>query len=294
MQHPRSNIAAGKSGPLVLAGPIRYKPQISINSFTNTVRIDPFLGFGIVAEIGMMDLFEDHRFNGGVYFLTDFRTTHFYGEYQYLKKRFDLRIGYEKKGILTADERLLYRLNLHEATATFSYPLSYSTSIRAIPRLAATRFTPINTITLPDATTEFAGMGGEIVFDNTLPIGINMIEGIRAKAGVVDYRGIGQKGENFNKLYLDIRHYQKLHRQIIWANRMSYGHSFGLAAKRYLIGGMNNWFGSSTETPLPVNFFEHPGELFFTEFATPLRGFSYIARMGHKVILFNSELRVPI
>ena len=55
---------------------------------------------------------------------------------------------------------------------------------------------------------------------------------------------------------------------------------------------MDSWLFSSEE-----RFFDNipsAADIFFLEFATPLRGFPYAARRGPKYLLYNAELRLPI
>jgi len=125
-----------------------------------------------------------------------------------------------------------------------------------------------------------------------------MMEGTRMKVGLSTFKELNENNKNFNRLYVDFRHYQKLHRQIIWANRVSYGQYFGNDPKRYLLGGVDNWLfnkeDDDTESADRIFHGQSPADLFYQQFATPMRGFDYNARRGNKLLVFNSELRMPI
>ena len=292
---------AGRAGlanqPLVLIGPKESQARFSIKNFVSSFYIDPYFGLGFVGEVGMTDMFENHRIYGGVFFLTDFRTSNFYGEYQNLKNRYDIRVAYDRKSLFFATENgNLLRFVKHEVMPQISYPLTYTTSVRFSPRFMNVRYTAVNNFPAPDQVTNFTGATAEVVYDNSTTTGINQREGTRARFGVQGNLGMGKSYENFGKLYLDARHYQKIHRQIIWANRVSYGHYFGPAAKSFLIGGMDNWIGRNLDGNLPLSVppNSNPADFFYLDFVTPMRGFNYNARNGQKYVLLNSELRFPI
>ena len=299
---PRANTVVAnpalKPETTVISGPIDYDLRFSMGKLTSTFAQDNLMGFGLVAQVGMADMFEDHRINGGAFFKTDLRSSNFFAEYINLKKRYDLNISFRKQTMLyepTADNK--YRYNRQEFTPAISYPLSHTISIRVLPKLMHTRYSSIGIFSLPegDSVDFFAGGGAELVFDNSVTTGVNMSEGTRLKAGISTFKELENANKSFNEIYLDFRHYQKIHRQIIWANRVSYGHFFGNDPKRFMLGGVNNWlFSREDGDNSPIYYNQSPADLFYQEFATPMRGFKFNARNGNKYLLFNSELRIPV
>ncbi|MDX5347597.1 MAG: hypothetical protein LPK19_10165, partial [Hymenobacteraceae bacterium] len=151
----------------------------------------------------------------------------------------------------------------------------------------------INNFAFPDLVTDFLGGGGEVVFDNSITTGVNQYEGTRMKAGIMHMSGLNNPEDSFGKIYVDARHYQKVHKQIVWANRLSYGHYFGNSPKPFLIGGADNWINAREEDGDPV-IVNSAADLFYLQYVTNLRGFLYNARSGSKFLLHNSELRIPI
>ena len=282
-----------------ISGPFNYDLRFSMGKLVSSFYQDNLMGLGLLAEVGMSDMFEDHRINGGAFFKTDLRSSNFFAEYTNLKKRYDLNISFRKQTLqyeLASDTR--YRYSRQEFTPAISYPLSHSISVRLLPKLVHTRYSSIGVWSLPegDSVDFFGGGGAELVFDNAVTTGVNMSEGTRLKAGISTFKEFEDASKSFSKIYLDLRHYQKIHRQIIWANRLSYGHFFGNDPKRFMLGGVNSWlFNSEDGDNLPVlHTNQSPADLFFQEFATPMRGFKFNARNGSKYLLLNSELRVPI
>jgi len=277
---------------LQITGPYKYDLRFAIDNVGTGFYIDPLMGFGLTGQVNMSDLFEDHRIRGGAFTTTDFRTTDFYGEYLNLKKRYDLRITYRRQTIFEPLETNYFRYSRHEFKPTVSYPLTHSISIKALPQFISTRRTVVTSLAEADSVSDFFAFGGELVFDNSIVTGINMSEGTRMKIGLMTYKSTSNKQENFGKIYADLRHYQKLHKQIILANRISYGAFVGNAPKNYLLGGMDNWIFSGGGDPVTSEF--TAPDVFFMEYALPLRGFSYNQRNGPKHLLYNAELRIPI
>lgn len=89
----------------------------------------------------------------------------------------------------------------------------------------------------------------------------------------------------------DARHYQRIHRQIIWANRFAGGTSFGPQKLIYYLGGVDSWLGPVFNTDIEVN--QEMGYAFQT-LATNMRGYDQNIRNGNSYMAFNSEIRFPI
>ncbi|WP_240336976.1 hypothetical protein [Rufibacter psychrotolerans] len=290
----RTILAMNQPDSLVLNYPKPYDLRFGVNNLITSIYADPLLGFGFVMEVGMADLFEDYRIRGGVFALTDLQTTNFYAEYSNLKNRYDYRVGYQKQSVYLTSNGAIRRLGKHEVLPAFSYPLTNAFSVKVLPRFSNIRYTVIENFSEPDLVMNFAGIGGELVYDKSVVTGMNMREGTRMKVGITRMYGLNNKEDGFGKFYVDLRHYQKIHREFVWANRLSYGHSFGPSPKKYLLGGVNNWIGAQEDSLAVYEGNSTPADFFYLDFSTPLRGFNYNARNGSRYVLWNSELRLPL
>ncbi|OON66882.1 hypothetical protein B0919_20720 [Hymenobacter sp. CRA2] len=282
---------------LGVTGPVRYDTRFSLDNVVSTIYTDPLLGFGFIGQASMSDLFEDHRIRAGIFALTDLRTSSMFAEYTNLKHRYDWSIGFQKQSYYVSNESIanIY-MGRYEVTPGISYPLSHNVSVRANLRYVNTTYSNLDDIGLSDRRDNFLGGSGELVFDNSIATGVNMLEGTRMKVGVMKLKELDNPDGDFGKVYVDLRHYQKVHRQIIWANRASYGQFFGNSPKVFRVGGMDNWLNSRTDDGREVvpQTGASPADFFYQQFVTNLRGFNYNSRSGPKFVLFNSELRVPI
>jgi hypothetical protein len=288
-------------------GPFDYKVLFSANNLVTSFVIDPMLGFGMKLESQMNDLLENNKFFGGVLATTDLRSGDLFAEYQYLKHTVDFSVRYERKSIYrpteTASQK--YSLNTYEVGA--SLPVSTNSRFALKPFIATTRYYDLDPSQLispvPNVSTNnkvtYGGFKAEFVFDNSIVNGLNMQEGTKAKISYSLYQGLDSVNKSFSNFHIDLRHYQKIHRELVLATRAFYGRFMGNNAQKYLIGGVNNWLFSHTNTsstndPLAVAPLQDNSNLLFTEYVTNLRGFNFNELNGTNALLFNVELRFPI
>ncbi|WP_114782740.1 hypothetical protein [Botryobacter ruber] len=279
-----------------IAGPVDYDLRFSVHEIITSVYADPLLGFGIVAGVNMSDLFEDHHISGSAFVKTDLETSRFSSEYMNLKRRYDVGVQFKRDVIVTEEQNLRLRLAKHEVSPVVVYPLSHSTSFRLKPTFVNARFTTVTEFSVPDSVNNFGGGTLEFVYDNSIATGVNMLEGTRMKIGFLTLNGFENSAANFSKFYFDLRRYQKIHREIILAGRLSYGAFYGNALKSFLIGGMDNWLFPDEDEASEANdvIVRGPADIFYLQYVLPLRGFNFNTRTGSKYMMGNLELRVPI
>ncbi len=287
-------------------GPYTYKDEFSIDNTVTSVQIDPIRGLGIVFNVATNDMLEDHKFNAGASIFVNSlpHNNNVFLEYQYLKQKVDFGAKFERKSIFKSDgtTELIQRFALNKLQVSASYPLNNFSRIVISPFYTTTRYVDISFSALdqPDAFTQYGGAKLEYIFDNTTYNGLNMIRGTRAKVKFETYNGLENKQSSFTNFLIDIRHYEPVHRDIIFATRLSSGRFAGNSPKTYAIGGMDNWLFNAKEQQDktdPVNAYDvgyDNRDILFTEFVTPLRGFNYNKLFGNNFVLFNAELRFPI
>ncbi|RPD47218.1 hypothetical protein DNI29_13820 [Hymenobacter sediminis] len=290
-----------------LAGPFRYDTRFGIDNVVSSLYADPLLGLGLMGQVNMSDLMEDHRIRAGIFALTDLRTSNIFAEYTNLKHRYDWSVMYQKQAYFFDNEiGRRTRFGRHEIAPTITYPLTHNLSVRGGPRFVNVSRKSFDDLPgANDSNTNYLGGSGEVVFDNSIVTGVNMLQGTRMKVGMTRLYSLGESNEqNFTKLYVDLRHYQKIHRQLIWANRVSFGQYIGSGPSQpfFRLGGMDNWLNADYEgsqlisndgNPTSTRAIS-PTQMFYQQFATNLRGFDYSKRVGQKYVLLNTELRLPI
>lgn len=279
------------------------RPMLNMDNTISTILFDPLRGFGVVAEVGISDMLENHKFNAYIFGKTDIKTSNMWFEYQFLKKRMDFKFKYDKQRIVTNNEvSISQKSGIDRLEVDFSYPLSHFTRISLVPFGLYTSSINLFPATNPDLQNYFVGGRSELVFDNTIKTGINMIEGTRLRLTSDNYWGTKEKNSSFARLEADIRSYKKIHKEIIFATRLSAGTFYGSGAPNYLLGGVDNWVFApdavvkDEKSPLYFSQSEvtDTRTFLFNKYVTNLRGFDYSQQYGKSHLLFNAELRIPV
>jgi len=147
------------------------------------------------------------------------------------------------------------------------------------------------------------------IYDNAVFGYTGPVDGFRQNTTFEMSPAMGDKGISYQKLKIDMRKYQMITRDYSFAGRLFFGTSTGKNPQKYFLGGMQNWiFGTgstdgvddetSGETRwrnviLDSNNNTLLQDIYFSEFAYPLRGARYSERFGTNVLLANLEFRFP-
>jgi hypothetical protein len=248
-------------------------------------------------KLGMIDLMEDYRFTGGI--RVNFTGTGFdyFASFETLKKRLDQKLVFYRQSRTGGEPEngTAVKSLSHELRYIIKYPISQTSSFRLnifgrtdrdIIRGASNA-----TLEIPDRYTNWVGAKLEYVYDNTIPKGLNLWNGTRLKFFYERYANIDDWNSQLNALGFDARHYEKIHRQIIWCTRLTANTSFGPAKVVYYLGGVENWiaprFNNESSTSTTENYI-------FQALAANMRGFEQNIRNGNSFALLNTEVRIPI
>lgn len=298
-----------------VTGPFPYESKFSADNLVTSLVVDQLRGLGIQIEAQMNDMLENYRFYGGIMAPIDLRGGDFFAEFQYLPALVDFNIRFDRKSIrwetvpdeLNSSEEFKYTMHRLELGAAL--PLSDRLRITVKPFGVVARSVDMGEANYPSTPASakpvnnyYGGAKFELVYDNSVSTGLNLIEGTRGKIFFQHYQGLNNSDLSFNQVSADIRHYQKIYREIVLAVRGFGGSFFGPSPKVYLLGGMDNWFFNNARydgmtsqgQPNPLGVTTATQDLLFVEYATSLRGFDYGTLFGNNVLLFNAELRVPL
>jgi hypothetical protein len=296
-------------------GPYPYQPKFSYDNVVTNFVVDPLRGFMFRFETQMNDMLENFRINAGLQVATDIKNGDVFGEIHYLPYRIDLSARLDRKVIFwqtknaesssSAAAPQNQKYSFQKVEFGVSYPISVRTRVSLKPFVGFTEFVdrgsanPGSLTFMPTQDQFYTGAKAEVVYDNSIITGLNIIEGTRGKLTAITYNATGNSKQNFSQVYADVRHYQRIYKEIVLAVRGYAGSFFGNAPKKYLLGGVDNWIFNQTsyvgkQHPLVNGGTVYNQNLLFTEFATTLRGFDYATQYGNNVALANVELRVPL
>lgn len=302
-----------------IIGPKSYEPRFSFNNLITSFAIDPIRGFSFLLETEINDMLENHRLNGGVLASNDLKTGHIYGEYQFLKYWMDFHVRFDRNSYMldqrtpflrsSLEEEVIQKYTLNRIEVAAALPLTNTFRLELSPFYVNTIFRNLQWEAVrnsnpgityaADSKSNFGGLRGAMVLDNTIERGFNILQGTRGIVELEQYMGVESAKNSFSKLRVDLRHYQRIHRELTFAVRLFYGKSWGANAQNFLVGGMQNWLFQGFEDqgqddPLKIANSYDNTNLLFTEFVTNLRGFDYNEIYGTDALLFNAELRLPI
>ncbi len=264
-------------------------------------------GMNLLFKIGTNDLFDDYKVTGGIRLSPDFNSNEYLISVENLKKRLDKQIVFHRQSFRNTGEEegeeFTVKTHTHELSFIFGYPFDQVRSwVRTLTfRSDRTVFlaTDINYLGKANIYKTWAGIKVEYIFDNTRSLGMNLPSGTRYKLFGELYQQVNGSFDDLAVLGVDFRHYIKIHRNLIWANRFAASTSQGSSKLIYYLGGVDNWtnitpFKVPTFIPLSEIPINTEANYAYQTVATNMRGFSQNVRNGNNFALINSEVRWPI
>ncbi|MFN8237888.1 MAG: hypothetical protein U0T77_06925 [Chitinophagales bacterium] len=275
-------------------------------SFKQNLGSYNFPNLSAMINFGVSDLMEDHKIIGGFRIPFDFRGFEAYVKYINLKKRIDKSILYYRRSdriffsvsdssgnVLPSSYTGKTRTNFAEVA--FSYPFDVTKSLRWSVSYRNERLdvslTDQISLALKDVKENWISGRLEFVHDNTKEIQFNILNGYRYKIYAEYFYNANEKNSHIANIGFDIRHYQKVYRNIIWANRFSGATSFGPKKVLYFLGGVDTWLNPRYDYTIPIAQNQNYG---LQAPVTNMRGLPQNIRNGNNYLLWNSELRIPV
>lgn len=262
-------------------------------------------GFNLMFKLGTNDLFEDYKLTAGFRFAADFDSYEFLMSYENLKRRLDKQLVYHRqvfKSIaqMSPTESYLVKSYSNNALFIMRWPFSQVAALEGTVFGREDRYvflsTDLTSLSKPDLTYYWAGVKLAYIFDNTRQLGINLYQGTRFRIFTEAYQQLNQDRYDLYTAGADFRHYVKIHRTFIWANRFAVGASYGRSRLIYYLGSVDNWTNLSSkyetfDRSIPVDYSKN---YVYQTLASNMRGFTQNIRNGDKFAVFNTELRLPV
>lgn len=274
-------------------------------SFNQNLGSYNFPNLSGMINFGISDLMEDHKLFGGFRIPFDFRGFENYVKYVNLKKRIDKTILYyrrsDKINFNVQDQNgntlpFIYtgktRTNFFETS--FSYPFDITKSLRWSVSYRNesldVSLTDQVSLQLQDVKENWVSARVEFVQDNSKEIQFNIHNGFRYKVFGEYFYNANEKKSHLANIGFDVRHYQKVYRNIIWANRFAGATSFGPKKILYFLGGVDTWLNPRYADDIPIATDQNYG---LQAPVMNMRGLPQNIRNGSNYLLWNSELRIP-
>ncbi len=259
-------------------------------------------GFNLSFKLGANDLFEDYKIVGGLRLSGDFDSNEYLLSFENLKPRIDRQIiGHRQAFKNFTQEGEYIKTTTHELMYSLTYPFNQVAAIKGTASMRHDRTvflsTSLSSLQADDIHKLWGGIKMEYIFDNTRNLGINLYSGTRFKVFGEFYKQVNAGKTDLWVVGADFRHYTRLHRTLIWANRFATSTSFGKSRLVYYLGSVDNWiniFPTRVQTfdrSIPIKESENYA---YQTLATNMRGFTQNIRNGNNFAVFNSELRFPV
>jgi WD40 repeat protein len=252
-------------------------------------------GLNAFLMVTLRDLMEDYRMTGGVRISANLNNLEFLYSYENLKNRLDRQVAIHYQSLKSFDG--LY--NIRQQNINIHYILKYPFDrVNSLHTTFTIRYNRYDLRVIDDYSMEkqpehkfWLGTKVEYIIDNTRTVSINMLNGFRGKLFAEFYATPDKAFNNMAVFGLDMRHYARIHKTLIWANRFAASTSIGKNRLIYYMGGVDNWifpkFNQEINIDTSVNYT-------YQTLATNMRGFTQNIRNGTNFFTLNSELRFQI
>ena len=253
-------------------------------------------------KVGATDLFEDYSVVGGVRLSTNLNNNEYVLTIANYKDRLDKELVFHRVSEDNSTDSSDQRIHTNEVLYILTYPFSNVNAIRLTGTVRDDRYITmaIDEPSLQATNIEkvWGGLKLDYTYDNTRSLGVNLYTGTRYKLFVEYYnetytnqKNVTPYNQNLVVFGFDFRHYIKISRTFIWANRLAASGSGGTDKLLYYLGGVDNWVNPTFNTNTNI---DHTQNYVFQTLATPMRGFDQNIRNGTNFAIFNSELRFPV
>ncbi len=264
-------------------------------------------GTGMVFKISLFDIMEDHNITGGLRYGLNGASKEWFMTYLNRKKRMDKEYSFQRQTLDQQKSVILDNVGnsaiypaqsiTNQAKVAFSWPFSEVLALKTTFNL---RNDQIITKSVDDfsqrdenVSNNWGGLKFEFIFDDTRDIGLNIKNGVRFKIFGESYVELNEGLKEINIIGADFRTYTKVHRNIVWANRLAGSTSFGQRKLVYYLGSVDEWINFGERFNTDQNIARDQG-YYWQALATNMRGFQQNIRNGNTFVVLNSELRIPI
>lgn len=257
----------------------------------------PNPGMNGFMKYSVVDLMEDYYVVGGIR-IGGFESNELFLSYIDRKRRLDKQYLFYRNTHLDLDRGDLNKNVTYEGIYRLSFPFSMVDRISTTFSFRYDQFLPLSAnkeLLNTDVIHEYwPNIRMDYTYDNTRNLGTNLFSGTRFKVFTEYYQQAPVWSKRMLTLGADLRNYTKLHRTLIWANRLAGGTSFGRERIMYYMGGVDSWLSPEFNSELAPGELRNGSNYLFQALATNLRGFDQNVRNGTSFVVLNSEVRWPI
>ncbi len=296
--------------------PKSYKTRFTLDLVSGNLQLSNVFGATGMTYFSFSDILGDHQIAFGTEMVLTLENSDYFFQYGYLKDKLDYYFtGFQNANFFQVDYWSLVRLRHYGIQTLISHPFSrfqrldYGISWHNINYTKLVQeynaFGQLEYIDDEDSTYSTILPSISWVFDNSVYGFTGPIDGFRKNTTLTISPGYGSNNLKFQTIKFDLRKYWRFGRDYTLAFRGFFGKSLGPDKQKFFLGGVPYLIAGSGETKGVEdngNFREiilddanesliH--DIYFTEYAWPLRGARFGERFGATTTLLNIEVRFP-
>ena len=301
--------------------PQAYKTRFTLDLISGNLQISNVFGTQGMTYFAFSDILGDHQIAFGTEMVLTLENSDYYFYYAYLKNRRDYYfMAFQNADFFTISSYNYYGYNTLARLRHYGFQGFISNPFNRYNRIdVGLSWHNINYSILEPQSTEFEVQYVETystkysailptvswIYDNSVFGYTGPIDGFRQNTSLTVNPGYGSENIKFQTLKLDTRKYWRLGRDYTLAVRGFLGKSFGPHKQQFFMGGIPYLIGGGGETNgvkdlghyrdviLDTSNASLIHDIYFTEYAFPLRGARFAERFGSNVALANIEIRFP-
>ena len=294
-----------------------YKTRFTLDLVSGNLQISNVFGTSGMTYFAFSDILGDHQIAFGTEMVLTLDNSDYFFQYGYLKNRMDYYfIAFQNANFFNVDYFSFARLRHYGLQGIVSQPFSrfqrldygfawHNINYSILEQTMMNDFGQYEYSTVYSSTYSTVLPKISWVYDNSIFGFTGPIDGLRQNTTMTVSPGYGSNKLKFQTVKSDIRKYWRFGRDYTVALRGFIGKSFGPNKQKFFLGGIPYLLSGGGETngiPDNSNFREvitdtanatliH--DVYFTEYAWPLRGARFAERYGNTTSLFNIEVRFP-
>ena len=296
--------------------PKSYKTRFTLDLVSGNLQLSNVFGATGMTYFSFSDILGDHQIAFGTEMVLTLENSDYFFQYGYLKNKLDYYFtAFQNANFFQVDYWSLVRLRHYGLQTLVSHPFSrfqrldYGMSWHNINYTKLVQdfndFGQIEYFPMDESTYSTILPSISWIFDNSVYGFTGPVDGLRKNTTLTISPGYGSNKLKFQTIKSDIRKYWRFGRDYTIALRGFFGASLGANKQKFFLGGIPYLIAGGGET----NGVDDNGnfreiilddsneslihDIYFTEYAWPLRGARFGERSGTTTSLFNFEVRFP-
>ena len=299
--------------------PKSYKTRFTLDMVSGNLQISNVFGATGMTYFAFSDILGNHQIQFGTEMVLTLEDSDYFLSYGYLKNKTDYYfVGFQNADFFQAGYYSLGRLRHYGLQSYISHPFSrfqridfgltwHNISYDILDRVINT-FGQEELIKRPGSSTNFSTIlpRASWVIDNSIFGFTGPIDGYRQNISVTASPG-WKTDFKFQTIKVDARKYWRFGRDYTLAVRGFLGRSQGKNAQKFFLGGipylLTDFQSGTTNGDSDASAYRSVltdtsnsnliTDVYFTEYAFPMRGARFAERVGTYASLFNFEVRFP-